>query len=124
MKKILIVEDDYVNRIMLDITLTKTGYSVDCAANGIEAVCCFRDKKYDAVLMDIQLPGMDGIETMQEIKKISRETPVIAVTGYAHKSARKNFLREGFDEYIAKPYKFSTLKKILISFLFESPVLL
>lgn len=117
--KILLAEDDKVNRTVLSRMLEKRGHSVDLAENGLEALAAFESKKYDVILMDIQMPGMDGIEATGRIREregLSVHTPVIALTAFALQGDREKFLALGMDEYISKPVKmdelFSTIDKV------------
>lgn len=117
--KILLAEDDKVNRTVLLRMLEKRGHSVDLAENGFEALAAFDSKKYDVILMDIQMPGMDGIEATGRIREregLTVHTPVIALTAFALQGDREKFLALGMDEYISKPVKmdelFSTIDKV------------
>lgn len=105
---VLIVEDEKVNMTIARNILTKAGYIVDEAVNGIEAVAMAREKVYNFILMDIQLPELDGVSASILIKKrytkLKVYVPVIALTAYALKGDREKFLKAGMDEYIAKPY--------------------
>lgn len=83
--------------------LTANGFSADEAVNGEEAVARVENEAYDIVLMDIELPGMDGVEATRLIKKRHIDLPVIALTSYAMKGDRDRFLAAGFDDYVSKP---------------------
>ncbi|MBU4221337.1 MAG: response regulator [Euryarchaeota archaeon] len=103
MKKALVVEDNPINMELVMEILTANGFSADEAVNGEEAVARVEKKAYDIVLMDIELPGMDGVEATRLIKKRHIDIPVIALTSYAMKGDRDRFLAAGFDGYISKP---------------------
>lgn len=103
MKKALVVEDNPINMELVIEILTANGFSADEAVNGEEAVARVEDKAYDIVLMDIELPGMDGVEATRLIKKRHIDLPVIALTSYAMKGDRDRFLAAGFDDYVSKP---------------------
>ncbi|MBU4075401.1 MAG: response regulator [Euryarchaeota archaeon] len=103
MKKALVVEDNPINMELVIEILTANGFSADEAVNGEEAVARVEKKAYDIVLMDIELPGMDGVEATRLIKKRHIDIPVIALTSYAMKGDRDRFLAAGFDGYISKP---------------------
>lgn len=106
---ILLVEDDKVNQ-MATINILKTrGHKVDTASNGCEAVKMSVKKKYDAILMDIQMPIMNGIEATRRIKLINSRVPIIAMTAYALKGDKEKFLDKGMDGYVAKPIKINDL---------------
>jgi CheY-like chemotaxis protein len=106
-KYVLLVEDDALNQIVVSKMLFKMGYEVEVAANGLEAVELSGKNKYDCILMDIQMPELDGIEAMQKIREreanSTQKTPIIALTAHALKGDREKFLAYGMDEYIAKP---------------------
>ncbi|MCP4135532.1 MAG: response regulator [bacterium] len=113
MKKILVVEDDYTNRFLIELMLVKTGYEYDSAENSIEALRYFRKTQYDLVIMDILLPGTNGIDTMHAMKELRPEIPVVAVSGFILPGSRHLLLSEGFDEFISKPFPIETLEEIL-----------
>ncbi|MFZ5986041.1 MAG: PAS domain S-box protein [Bacillota bacterium] len=103
---ILLAEDDKVNRTVVTRMLKERGYQVDLADNGIEALRLYNSKKYDIILMDIQMLEMDGIEAAKHIREIEgakRHTPIIALTAYALQGDRERFLGLGMDEYVSKP---------------------
>ena len=103
---ILIVEDDRVNQMVITRMLRDKGHSVDIANDGAEALEIFQSKSYDVILMDIQMPRMDGIEATRRIREIEGEekhTPIIALTAHALKGDRERFISEGMDEYVSKP---------------------
>ncbi|MBH1941117.1 PAS domain S-box protein [Mobilitalea sibirica] len=110
--KILLVEDDSVNQIVISRILAQKNYSVDIAKNGVEALNLHSSENYDLILMDIQMPDMDGIETTERIREregSTKHTPIIALTAYALKGDRERFLSLGMDEYLAKPIQMEML---------------
>lgn len=109
--KVLLTEDDKVNQMVIGRILKGQGYLVDTANNGLEAIKKCEDNSYDIILMDIQMPVMDGIEATKKIREIerNRRTPIIAITAYALKGDREKFLEKGMDEYVAKPIKVDEL---------------
>ena len=107
-KYILLVEDDALNQIVVSKMLFKMGYEVELASNGLEAVELSEENKYDCILMDIQMPELDGIEAMHKIRereaaRSTQKTPIIALTAHALKGDREKFLSYGMNEYISKP---------------------
>jgi len=103
--RILIADDHEQNRKMIRIVLQKTGYETLEAVNGEEALRLARETLPTAILMDIQMPLLDGIQVMR-ILKSSPETAtilIIALTSYAMRGDRERFLAEGFDGYLSKP---------------------
>ncbi|MCP4137249.1 MAG: response regulator [bacterium] len=113
MKKVLVVEDDPSMRSMMDAMLNRSGYTCDIAVNGIEALRLIEENQYCIVFMDIFLPGIDGIETMKEIKQLRPEIPVVAVTAYVRSGLREALFKEGFNEYITKPFQFEMIDSVL-----------
>jgi len=108
---ILMAEDDAINRKVLLKMLGKMGYSADVAENGIEVLKALERREYDLILMDIQMPEMDGITATMEIRKIWPLSPkIIAVTAYALEGDRERCLEAGMDEYLTKPVKMEDLR--------------
>jgi len=104
--RILVVEDNEMNRSLLRHLLTGWELSFDMVANGMEALEKLRTGTFDLVLMDVQMPGMDGYTATQEIRtKLKLETPVLAMTAHAFPGEREKCLSYGMNEYIAKPIK-------------------
>ncbi|MDO8281818.1 MAG: response regulator [Thermodesulfovibrionia bacterium] len=105
MKKILIVDDNEKNRKLLKVIIESHGYETVEADNGKEGVRLARESKPLLILMDIQMPVMDGIEAAKILKSEAETAgiPVIAVTSYAMKGDREKFLATGINDYIAKP---------------------
>ncbi len=104
--RILVVEDNKINQLLICKLLDKKGHRVDVAANGIEAVEAVRARPYDLVLMDIQMPEMDGIEATQAIRALPEEAaklPIIAMTANALKGDREKYLAAGMTDYLSKP---------------------
>jgi two-component system, sensor histidine kinase and response regulator len=115
--QVLVVEDNPINQEVCLKRLTKMGHKVTVAANGAEAVEAYRNGNFDLVLMDVQMPVMDGFEATQRIRDIERTrdryTPIIAMTARAMKGDEEHCLRVGMDGYMAKPFRASKLSEIL-----------
>ncbi|MEM9025645.1 MAG: response regulator, partial [Verrucomicrobiota bacterium] len=105
--RILLVDDNEINRRVAVGILNKRQHQVEVAVNGIEAVKCFRQGRYDVVLMDIQMPKMDGLEATRIIRDAEKEvavrTPIIAMTAHAMNESRVECLEAGMDDFISKP---------------------
>jgi CheY-like chemotaxis protein len=98
--------------------LNKLGYHADVAANGKDVLRSLELQPYDLILMDVQMPEMDGLETASAIRKrwASAEQPkIIAITAYALKGDREKCLDAGMDDYISKPVKLEELQAVLES---------
>jgi PAS domain S-box-containing protein len=114
--RILLAEDNPVNQKLAVILLQKAGFSVDAVENGLQAVKRVKEGQYNAVLMDIQMPEMDGLEATAQIRAaetIGRHTPIIAMTAHALKGDRELCLEAGMDDYISKPLDTKTMLKVL-----------
>jgi CheY-like chemotaxis protein len=120
--KILVAEDNIINQKLIKQILIKYGIDVELANNGLEAFEKIKNFKYDLILMDIQMPVMDGLEATHEILNHEKEegiphTPIVALTANALKGDREKFLSEGLDEYLTKPIESDSLLEILKKFL-------
>ncbi len=102
---LLFAEDDLVNYMYLqEIISSDKNFKVKGFYNGKELIDEFKkNKKYDIVILDIQMPIMNGIDCMKQIKNLSPKTPVIAVTAFAMSNDKEKYLNMGFDDYISKP---------------------
>ncbi len=114
---ILLVEDIAINQEMATIMLNNWGHSVVIANNGLEALEAMKRESFDLVLMDIQMPKMDGLETTAAIRqkesKSGRHIPIIAVTAHVKEKDRKRCLESGMNDYIAKPIRADKLFEII-----------
>ncbi len=114
--KILIVEDNLVNQKVMSLTLKKLGYQADIANNGLEAIKILSEKDYQLILMDMQMPEMDGIATTSWIRENlpqERQPYIIAVTANALEGDRTSCLDAGMDDYMSKPINLPLLKEKL-----------
>ncbi len=120
--QVLLVEDNDINRMVAEGMLTAAGLAVTAVNNGNEALKAFAVTDFDVVLMDIQMPIMDGLEATRVWRRKEREdararTPIIALTANALPGERERCLREGMDDYIAKPFQRDKLLGVLGQFL-------
>lgn len=117
-KVVLVVEDDELNLKLVRELLEFNGFETLEASNGLEALEMIRQERPSLVLMDIQMPAMDGIEATRRIKSeaSTRDIPVIALTSSAMKGDREAILAAGCDEYMSKPINIHCLLKLIDGF--------
>lgn len=112
--RILVVEDNLINRALMAQILSKLGYQAELVSNGPDAIDILRCQSFDLILMDIQMPGMDGIETTRQIRQtFSSPPPIIAVTAYALPEDRERFLMSGLDDCLEKPISPTSVSTLL-----------
>jgi len=109
MKKVLVVEDDNINMQLICEILNAKGFKTEVASDGLEAIRMTENELYDFILMDIELPGMDGIEATRIIKNNLKykDVPIIALTAYAMRGDKERIIEAGLDDYISKPWVMS-----------------
>lgn len=115
-KQILLAEDNIVNQIYGVRLLEKLGLKVNVVSDGEEALTALRQSNYDLILMDVQMPNLDGLETTRAIRKateINNKIPIIAVTAHATSNDRDICLQVGMNDYVSKPFAINTLVEIL-----------
>ena len=114
---ILLAEDNRVNQRLACVLLSKSGHTVEVACDGREAVKAASGKDYDVVLMDVQMPGLDGFEATAEIRKLKNQSranvPIIALTAHAIEGYRERCLRAGMNGYLTKPIEPARLSHVL-----------
>ena len=114
-KNVMVVEDNEKNRKLVRVVLKAKGYNIIEAATGEEALNLLKNQKPDIILMDIQLPGIDGLTLIKQIKAsvITKDIPIIAVTAYAMKGDEQKILDTGCDAYVSKPINTQELPRIV-----------
>ncbi len=115
---ILLAEDNPINQFFLETILHADGHTVVKAANGQEALDQLREGDFDVVLMDIQMPVMDGLETTRRIRSgeapgVPADIPVVALTAYAMEEDREKFMDAGMNHYVSKPFTTSDIRRAL-----------
>jgi two-component system sensor histidine kinase/response regulator len=118
--RILLAEDNIVNQTLACRLLEKRGHDVTVAGNGKQALAVFEKQTFDAILMDVQMPEMDGFETTAAIrekeKSTGRHIPIIATTAHAMKGDKERCLASGMDGYLSKPIRGKDLFDIIEAF--------
>ena len=111
--KILIVDDEVSMREFLEIMLSKEGYKVSSSGSGKEALRMLNDTIYDLIVSDVQMPGMNGIELLRNVKEVCPDTTVIMITAYASTESGVEAMKAGAYDYITKPFKVDEIKLII-----------
>jgi signal transduction histidine kinase/CheY-like chemotaxis protein len=115
--RVLLAEDNEVNRALAVRLLGKLGHEVTAVSTGTEAIASLETGAFDVVLMDLQMPGMDGFEATARIREMEKATgrhvPVVALTAHALKGYRERCLAAGMDDYLSKPFKAADLSELL-----------
>src|SRR5882724_2544035 len=122
--RILVVEDNQVNQLLTTVLLSKAGHRIDIAANGLEALDAVSSRPYDLILMDVQMPEMDGIEATKRIRAMAdacRDIPIIAMTANAMKGDRERLLAIGMNDYVSKPIDKGQLFLAIVSCMGMAP---
>ena len=118
--KILVADDAEINLMVFTGLLKDTGLTIETASNGRMALEKAKSEKFDIIFLDHLMPEMDGIETLQEIKKQegpNRDTPVVVLTANAIVGAKEEYLKAGFEEYLSKPISTEELDRVLKKYL-------
>lgn len=117
--KILVVDDEEGARDLFHTILTDEGYDVSLANGGEEALVLFKSNPFNLVITDIKMPVMDGLQLLQEIRKMGSKTDVIMVTAYGEVESYLKAMSLGAAEYINKPIRIKELKRIVHKILTE-----
>ncbi|MFT5440925.1 MAG: signal transduction histidine kinase/CheY-like chemotaxis protein, partial [Alphaproteobacteria bacterium] len=114
--RFLVVEDNHINQVVISKTIEHGGHYADVVNNGIEAIEALRNAPYDLVLMDIQMPEMDGITATKKIRELPgfvSKIPIIALTANAMVGDREQYIEAGMDDYVSKPVNFEDFYKVV-----------
>lgn len=122
-REVLLVDDHRVNQMVAEGMLKKLGYSVRIAGNGMEALCEVKKGGVDLILMDCQMPEMDGFEATRQLRQLEQEAgedehiPVIAMTAHTNDGDQSLCFASGMDDYLAKPVRYEVLETLLLRWL-------
>jgi len=120
--KLLLAEDNHFNQMVASMILEKMGHQVVIANNGEEAIALLHEQEFDAVLMDVQMPTLDGLSATQEIRRLElqgqhfgqhQHLPIVAMTAHAMRGDRERCLEAGMDDYVSKPISPAAIKAVL-----------
>ena len=117
--RVLLVEDNPVNQVMTQAMLERLGLAVVVAGDGQEALKRYGEQTFDAVLMDVQMPGMDGVTVTERLRAFEQaqsraRTPVVAVTGNPEPEVRARGHEAGMDDFLGKPFTLQQLERVLV----------
>ncbi|MEI6822220.1 MAG: response regulator [Bacteroidota bacterium] len=120
-KLILVVDDNQINQRIAKFNLQKMGFDVELASDGQEALQKYCTNNYDLIVLDIQMPVMDGYQVAKAIRDVenntARHTPIIALTANAMKGDKEKYINAGMDDYISKPFTLETFSKVINNYL-------
>jgi two-component system response regulator PilR (NtrC family) len=102
---ILVIDDEEIMREILDALLTREGYHVRLAASGAEGIELAKSVPFDAAIVDVMMPGMDGLAALEELKKLDEELPVLMITAFASVETAISAMKRGAFDYVTKPFK-------------------
>src|SRR5918999_3278373 len=105
MSNILVIDDEEIMREILDTLLTREGYQVRCASTAVEGLELIRSMPFDAAIVDVMMPGMDGVTALDEIRKLDDDLPVLMITAFASVENAIAAMKRGAFDYITKPFK-------------------
>ena len=114
--KVLVAEDYRINRIVIDEMLKVYGIEADFAQDGLEVLLKVSEKRYDLILMDINMPNLNGIETTKELQRLGICTPIVAMTANALKGDKERFLAIGMSDYLSKPIELNDFYELLLKY--------
>jgi len=112
-RKVLIVEDEAVMRESVRDWLIEDGYDVDTAVNGEEALEKIKGEEFGVIVLDLKLPGIDGLQVFEHAKELKPETKGVIITAYPSKETQEKAKRLGLLDYLAKPFKVEDLEKTI-----------
>jgi len=119
---ILVVEDDRLNQRVARAFLSRLGHDAVIASDAMEALAALAERRFDLVLMDLQLPHMDGLTATRKIRATGNTVPIVALTALAMQGDRRACLQAGMDGFLTKPLELEVLKQTISELLARSAV--
>jgi DNA-binding NtrC family response regulator len=113
MARVLVVDDKAIMRESLHETLCRVGHEAECCASGPDAIGAFQKEEFEAVITDLKMPGMTGIDLMKEIRRIRRDVPVIVMTAFGAVGSAVEAMKCGAFDYVEKPFKANEIAEIV-----------
>ncbi|TSB44956.1 response regulator [Alkalicoccobacillus porphyridii] len=113
LKKLLVVDDQYGIRVLLNEILQKDGYIVFQAANGVQAIKTVEEENPDLILLDMKIPGMDGLEILRRIKSTHPNIKVVMMTAYGELNLINEAIRLGAATYFSKPFDIDDVRQVI-----------
>jgi PAS domain S-box-containing protein len=111
---ILVVEDKIVNQKVISLILTSHGHSITLAKNGLDALACYVPGEFDLILMDIQMPVMDGLSATHQLKRMyDKLPPIVGLSANAFEGDRERYMKQGLDEYLTKPVNITEFEQVV-----------
>ena len=114
-RRVLVVEDNEVNQRVCTRMLEKLGHMARVVSDGPAALALFESETFDLVLMDVQMPGMDGLEVTRRLRAVGNQVPIVVLTAHATDGYREHCLEQGANDYLGKPLRLPQLKRLLNS---------
>jgi CheY-like chemotaxis protein len=111
--RVLVVEDNLTNQMLIKLLLGKLGFVITIVQNGIEAVEAVENQQFELILMDMQMPEMNGCDATEKLRSLGVKTPIIAMTASIDEDDKKRCMQAGCDDYIPKPIDRAHLVKVI-----------
>ncbi|MDH3349134.1 MAG: response regulator [Desulfobulbaceae bacterium] len=120
--RLLVIDDEVIVGKRLKQIFDKMGYEVEVRTDGASAIELMEQKKFDIVITDLKMDGMDGMQVLSRVRELNPATKVIIITGYAQLETSQQAFREGVFDFIAKPFRLDELKQVILRAIKEQHV--
>ncbi len=111
--KILLVDDEEIVRITLQKFIERLGHATECAEEGLSGLRAAKTTKYDAALVDLRMPGIDGIGFLRQTRKNTPELPIVIMSGHGSDETREEAMQAGAFAFLTKPFRFDEIKSLM-----------